>query len=45
MEAGIAAGPGLGEMLRYLLELVLEDPARNEKEVLIQAALQKMQDG
>lgn len=45
MEAGIAAGPGLGEMLRYLLELVLEDPARNEKEALIQAALQKMQDG
>lgn len=45
MEAGFPAGPGLGEMLQYLLELVLEDPRRNEKEGLLQEAVRRRQDG
>lgn len=40
MEAGIAAGPGLGETLNHLLDLVLEEPKRNEKEWLLTEALQ-----
>lgn len=36
--AGIAPGPGLGELLGRLLEAVLEDPSRNSKERLLQLA-------
>lgn len=39
MEAGIPAGPGLGEILNGLLEKVIEDPGENEKERLIALAL------
>lgn len=35
LEAGMAPGPGLGETLNCLLELVLEDPKRNTKEYLL----------
>ncbi len=38
MQIGYAAGPGLGVELKRLLELVLEDPARNEKEYLLREA-------
>lgn len=38
MEIGIPAGPGLGEMLSRLLELVIEEPERNEKEWLLREA-------
>ena len=34
-EAGIPAGPGMGEILKHLLEYVLEDPARNDRETLL----------
>lgn len=39
MEAGFPAGPRLGEILQYLLDLVLEDPRKNEKTGLIRAAV------
>lgn len=40
MEAGIPAGPGLGEILSHLLELVIEEPERNEKEWLVREAVE-----
>ncbi|MCI8533943.1 MAG: hypothetical protein HFI18_15740, partial [Lachnospiraceae bacterium] len=44
MEAGFPAGPLLGEILPYLLELVLEEPERNQKEWLLQEAVRKYGD-
>lgn len=41
MEAGILPGPQLGRVLQDLLEFVLEDPGRNEKEGLIREALRR----
>lgn len=38
MDAGIPAGPAIGETLRRLLGLVLEDPARNRREELLALA-------
>lgn len=38
MEKGFSPGPQLGEILQYLLELVLEDPGKNEKEWLLEEA-------
>ncbi len=35
MDAGVSPGPELGEILRELLEIVLEDPKKNEKEALM----------
>lgn len=35
MEAGLKPGKGIGEALRTLLELVLEDPSMNRKEILL----------
>ncbi len=35
MAAGARPGPALGEALRYLLDLVIEDPALNQKEILL----------
>ena len=40
MQAGIPAGPGLGEILNHLLETVLEAPGRNEKEWLLREAIE-----
>lgn len=37
-DAGIAPGPAVGATLRRLLALVLEDPSRNSRAVLIDAA-------
>ena len=34
MDAGVPAGPEMGEMLKKLLDYVLEDPSRNTKEIL-----------
>lgn len=39
MEAGIPAGPGLGEILNQLLEEVIEEPKKNTREWLIAEAL------
>lgn len=39
MEAGFPAGPLLGEILQYLLELVLEEPEKNQKEELLREAV------
>lgn len=39
MKAGIPAGPGLGEMLQYLLEQVIEEPERNQKDWLVREAV------
>lgn len=38
MAAGIAPGPEMGKILHALLEEVLEDPARNEKDTLLRRA-------
>ena len=38
MMEGIPAGPGLGEVLSKLLDLVIEDPKRNEKTWLLAKA-------
>jgi tRNA nucleotidyltransferase (CCA-adding enzyme) len=38
MEMGIPAGPAIGTTLRRLLELVVEDPARNTREFLLERA-------
>lgn len=35
MEAGIAPGKKMGEILQYLLDLVLEKPEENKKEILL----------
>ena len=35
--AGVAPGKAMGDMLKHLLELVLEDPARNTREQLLSA--------
>ncbi|MCX5744018.1 MAG: hypothetical protein NT062_16130 [Proteobacteria bacterium] len=39
MEAGIAAGPGLGKAIATLLAAVLDDPARNTRDQLLALAL------
>lgn len=36
--AGMQPGPGLGKVLKGLLEIVLEDPGKNEKEYLLKKA-------
>jgi len=38
MEIGVPAGPAIGTTLRRLLELVVEDPARNRREFLLERA-------
>lgn len=38
IKAGVQPGPQVGEVLNQLLELVLEDPAWNQKELLIEKA-------
>ena len=35
MEIGIEKGPKIGEILNALLELVIEDPMNNDKDVLL----------
>jgi hypothetical protein len=39
MAAGFESGPHLGVVLNQLLEAVLEDPAQNTKEKLLELAL------
>ena len=36
IEDGMAPGPGLGAVLEQLLQLVLDDPAQNERELLLE---------
>lgn len=38
IQIGVPAGPRIGEILNQLLEIVLEDPTQNQKEVLLQNA-------
>ncbi len=45
MEIGAAPGPGLGALLKELLELVLEDPAQNRKETLLDYARERLAGG
>jgi hypothetical protein len=35
MEVGIPAGPAIGQTLRRLLDAVVEDPSRNQRDVLL----------
>jgi tRNA nucleotidyltransferase (CCA-adding enzyme) len=43
MKAGIAPGPRLGKILRALLELVIDDPALNQRDVLLSRATELAQ--
>ncbi len=38
MEAGVPAGPAIGTTLKRLVEAVIEDPARNRRDVLLELA-------
>jgi hypothetical protein len=38
MDAGVPAGPALGSLLRRLLDVVLENPARNQRDELLALA-------
>ncbi|MBN1915395.1 HD domain-containing protein [Candidatus Dojkabacteria bacterium] len=38
---GIESGPGMGEILNYLLEIVIEEPVKNKKAVLTEIVRQK----
>ncbi len=38
IKAGLAKGQGIGELLEYLLDIVLDDPAENERENLLRRA-------
>ena len=40
IKAGIAPGPGLGEILNALLEKVLDEPYLNRRETLLKLALE-----
>ncbi|MBQ7841569.1 MAG: CCA tRNA nucleotidyltransferase [Lachnospiraceae bacterium] len=43
LQAGMAPGKEMGDILKALLELVLEEPARNNKEYLLNAAFKLIQ--
>jgi tRNA nucleotidyltransferase/poly(A) polymerase len=45
IEAGFEPGPGLGRMLRELLDAVVDDPERNTRERLLELALNAKLDG
>lgn len=38
MELGIPAGPAIGQTLRRLLDVVVEDPSQNQRDLLLQLA-------
>jgi tRNA nucleotidyltransferase/poly(A) polymerase len=38
LELGVPAGPAIGATLRRLLDVVIEDPSRNQREVLLELA-------
>ena len=38
MDAGIPAGPAIGKTLRRLLDVVIEDPAKNTRDTLLELA-------
>lgn len=40
-EAGMQPGPSLGRLLKELLNLVIEDPAMNQRELLLKAAKER----
>lgn len=37
-QTGMAPGKKIGEVLKYLLDLVIDDPSRNQKEILLKEA-------
>jgi tRNA nucleotidyltransferase (CCA-adding enzyme) len=41
MDLGIPAGPAIGELLRRLLDVVIEDPAQNQRDRLLDIARQE----
>jgi len=45
MKLGFEEGPVLGKILKYLLEIVMEDPVKNKKELLGKIALKKFVQG
>lgn len=38
VQLGLRPGPEIGELLRMLLELVIEDPSKNERKLLLTEA-------
>ena len=42
IQLGMKAGPELGKMLQRLMDTVLEDPGKNEKEMLLEQAKEWM---
>jgi hypothetical protein len=38
MELGFPAGPEIGQTLRRLLDVVVDDPSRNTRDVLLELA-------
>ena len=38
MDAGVPAGPAIGKTLRRLLDVVIEDPTRNTRDILLELA-------
>ena len=45
IELGVDKGPGIGRILRALLEIVLDDPGANEKETMLAKAKEFVRDG
>ena len=41
MEIGIPAGPTIGATLRRLLEIVIDDPSKNQRDTLLAIANQQ----
>ena len=45
IQAGLAKGQGIGELLEYLLDIVLDDPTENERENLLKRAKEYKKEG
>jgi tRNA nucleotidyltransferase (CCA-adding enzyme) len=45
MELGVPEGPGIGRIMRALLEIVLDEPEANERERLLELAGEMLADG
>ena len=40
IEIGISPGPAMGKLLQHLLEVVLEDPQKNDRTTLLQLSIE-----
>ena len=44
IQAGVPKGPAIGEILNYLLDMVLSDSVANEQNALIELAQERMRE-